>query len=83
MQSCSLREPIKRIIGADVSLRLYYTCDQDPKSIAFAVANHQPQHASTYMHQRNFTTGMFWCKLKEEVVPIPRAGVDLCVGTYP
>ena len=58
-----LKEPIKRIIGADASLMLYYTYGQDPKSMAFVEANHKPQHASTCMHQTSFETGMFWCRL--------------------
>ena len=78
-----LRDAIRRIIGADVVLALYYTCDSDPKSIAFAQANHQPQHVGSNMSQRNFTSGEFWCTLREGNFPIPRVGVDLYVGTYP
>ena len=78
-----LQDAIRRIIGADVSLALYYTCDSDPKSIAFAQANHHPHHVGTNMSQRNFTSGEFWCSLHEGNFPIPRVGVDLYVGTYP
>ena len=78
-----LQDAIRRIIGADVSLRLYYTCDMDPKSIAFAKEHHQPKHVGTDMSQRNFTDGVFWCDLQKENIPIPQSGVDLYVGTYP
>ena len=78
-----LRDAIRRIIGADVVLALYYTCDSDPKSIAFAQANHQPQHVGSNMSQRNFTSGELWCTLREGDFHIPQVGVDLYVGTYP
>ena len=78
-----LQDAIRRIIGADVSLALYYTCDSDPKSIAFAKENYQPQHVGTDMSQRNFTSGEFWCTLLEQNLLLPRAGVDVYVGTYP
>ena len=78
-----LQDAIRRIIGADVSLALFYTCESDPKSIAFVKENHQPQHVGTDMSQRNFTSGEFWCALRGENIPIPKAGVDLYVGTYP
>ena len=78
-----LQDAMKRIIGADVSLGLYYTCDSDPKSIAFAKANHQPEHLGTDMSQRNFTSGEFWCALVGDNISIPKAGVDVYVGTYP
>ena len=77
------QDAIRRIIGADVSLALYYTCDSDARSIAFAKANHHPQHVGTNMTQRNFTSGVFWCTLEEKNLPIPRVGVDVYVGTYP
>ena len=78
-----LRDAIRHIIGADVVLALYYTCDSDPKSIAFAQANHQPQHVGSNISQRNFTSGECWCTLRKGNFPIPRVGVDLYVGTYP
>ena len=78
-----LQDAMKRIIGADVSLGLYYTCESDPKSIAFAKANHQPEHVGTDMSQRNFTSGEFWCALIGDNISIPKAGVDVYVGTYP
>ena len=78
-----LQDSIRRIIGADVSLELYYTCDADAKSIAFAQANHHPHHVGTNMSQRNFNTGEFWCAMHEGNFPIPKHGVDVYVGTYP
>ena len=78
-----IQDAMKRIIGADVSLGLYYTCESDPKSIAFAKANHQPEHVGTDMSQRNFTSGEFWCALIGDNISIPKAGVDVYVGTYP
>ena len=78
-----LQDAMRRIIGADVSLGLYYTCDSDPKSIAFAKANHQPEHVGTDMSQRNFTSGEFWCALIGDNISIPKVGVDVYVGTYP
>ena len=78
-----LQDAMCRIIGAHVSLMLYYTCDSDAKSLAFAKANHHPKHVSSNMTQRNFTSGLFWCTLHEANFPIPRSGVDLYVGTYP
>ena len=78
-----LQDAMKRIIGADVSLGLYYTCESDPKSIAFVKANHQPEHMGTDMSQRNFTSGECWCMLVGENISIPKAGVDVYVGTYP
>ena len=78
-----LQDAMRRIIGAVVSLDLYYTCDSDAKSIVFAKANHHPRHVGTNMTQRNFTSGLFWCMLEDENLPIPQAGVDVYVGTYP
>ena len=52
-----LRDTIRRIIGADVVVSLYYTCDSDPKSIAFAQANNRPQHVGSNMLQKIFTRG--------------------------
>ena len=78
-----LQDAINRIIGADVSLALYFTCESDPKSIVFVKENHQPQHVGNDMSQRNFESGKFWCILHEENIPMPQAGVDLYVGTYP
>ena len=59
-----LQDAMRRIIGADVSLVLYYTCDSDARSIAFAKASHHPRHVSTNMTQRSFTSRMFWCTLE-------------------
>ena len=78
-----LQDAIRRIIGAEVSLTLYYTCDSDARSIAFAKANHHPRHVGTNMTQRNFTSGLFWSTSDTEDLPMPPAGVDLYVGTYP
>ena len=59
-----LQDAMRRIIGADVSLGLYYTCDSDPKSIAFAKANHQPEHVGTDMsqelHERRVLVRVDW-----------------------
>ena len=78
-----LQYAIRRIIGAEVSLTLYYTCDSDARSIAFAKANHHPRHVGTNMTQRNFLSGLSWSTSDTEDLPMPQAGVDLYVGTYP
>ena len=78
-----LRDAILRIIGADVALSLYYTCDSDSQSLAFARRNHGPLHASDNITQRNFSRGEFWDTWRQDNFPIPAVGVDLYVGTYP
>ena len=78
-----IQEAINRLIGADVSLMLYYTCESEAKSLVFAKANHHPKHVGSNMSQRNFASGVFWCTVHEENFPIPQSGVDLYVGTYP
>ena len=78
-----IQDAINRIIGADVSLMLYYTCESEAKSLVFAKANHHPKHVGSNMSQRNFARGVFWCTMHEENFPIPQSGVDLYVGTYP
>ena len=78
-----LGQQLHTLAGVSVKWTLYCTCDSDKISRQFSVLNHDPMHASSKMEHRNFEAGQIYCEKHGANHDLPRAGVDLYVGTYP
>ena len=78
-----LGKELRALVGVNVQWTLYCTCDSDRMSRQFAELNHEPMHVSSKMEHRNFETGQIHCEKHNTNHDMPRAGVDLYVGTYP
>ena len=71
------------LVGVIGKRTLYCTCDMDKMSQIFSVLNHGPRHVSSQTRHRNIEAGQYYCEEHNANHDLPRAGVDLYVGTYP
>ena len=74
---------VRACIGAIVKWTLYCARDTDKVSRRFSERNHDPRHVISRMQHRTFEAGQYYCEKHDANHDLPRAGVDLHVGTYP
>ena len=83
---CALQElaiQLRAAVGVIVKWILYCACDMDKMSRRFSELNHDPRHVSSQMQHRNFEAGQYYSEKHDPHHDLPRANVDLHVGTYP